>query len=53
MKEDLNPHFHTLYGGLVNIASAVSMSGGAIMNGQTPNPELTGKLFETMSYLLR
>jgi hypothetical protein len=53
LKEDMNPHFHTIFGGLVNIVPRVAMSGGTTPNGTIPNPELTARLFETLSYLLK
>ncbi len=38
---------------LVEVAPAVSMSGGATDTESAPNPELTGQLFETLSFLLK
>jgi hypothetical protein len=53
LKEDMNPHFHLLFGALVNATHSVAMSGGTTPNDCIPNPELTGKLFETIAYLLK
>lgn len=54
LEEDLYPHFHRLFGMLVKHVDAVAYSGNSKSGGSNaPNPELTGKLFETLSYLLK
>lgn len=51
--KELDTHFHALFAPLVEIVPRIAMSGGVTPDQQVPNPELTGKLFETLSYLLR
>ena len=47
--DDLYPHFHRLFGLLVKQVDRAAYSSV----GGSPNPELTGKAFETMSYLIK
>lgn len=53
INEDLSPYFHKLFGVLCSIVDKVAISGGVLEHEEAPNPELTGKLFETMSHVLR
>ena len=54
LEEDLYPHFHRLFGMLVKQVDAVAYSGSSKSGvSNAPNPELTGKLFETLSYLIK
>ena len=45
--DDLFPYFHRLFGALIGVINKISLAGSAT------NPELTGKLFECLSYLIR
>ncbi len=45
-------HFHMFMKSFVAVLNAVALSGGHA-NESAPNPELTGKLFETLGYLLK
>lgn len=45
-------HFHSFMKAFVSILNAVVFSGGH-SNENAPNPELTGKLFETIGHLLK
>lgn len=45
-------HFHMFMKSFVAVLNAVALSGGHA-NESAPNPELTGKLFETVGYLLK
>lgn len=45
-------HLHAFLQALCKIVDVVAYSGGA-EGDRVPNPELTGKLFETISYMLR
>jgi hypothetical protein len=47
--DDLYSHFHHLFGLLTSKTDAVAYSG----TSGAPNPELSGKLFECMSYLIK
>ena len=49
LEDDLYPHFHRLFGLLVKHVDNVVYTG----IGGAPNPELTGRLFECMSYLIK
>ena len=49
LEDDLYPYFHRLFGMLVKHVDNVVYTG----IGGAPNPELTGKLFECMSYLIK
>ena len=51
--EDINTYFHAFLSTMCSIVDKVAVSGGVIDNDEAPNPELTGKLFETMAHLLR
>jgi hypothetical protein len=54
LQEDLYPHFHRFFGMLVKQVDAVAYSGSSKSGAMgAPNPELTGKLFETLSYLIK
>ena len=54
LEEDLYPHFHRLFGMLVKQVDAVAYSGSSKSGvSNAPNPELTGRLFETLSYLIK
>lgn len=45
-------HFHSFMKTFVAIMATVAFSGGHV-NESAPNPELTGKLFETIGHLLK
>jgi hypothetical protein len=45
-------HFHSFMKTFVAILATVAFSGGHL-NETAPNPELTGKLFETIGHLLK
>lgn len=54
LQEDLYPHYHQLFGMLVKQVDTVAYSGNSKSGASNaPNPELTGKLFETLSYLIK
>ena len=54
LEEDLYPHFHRLFGMLIKQVDAVVYSGSSKSGvSNAPNPELTGRLFETLSYLIK
>lgn len=39
--------------GMIRVVNAVAQSGAHTIEIKAPNPELTGTLFEAMSYLLK
>lgn len=53
LNEDLSKHFHSIIGAFLAIINQVAHSGSVDIHKQAPNPELTGKLFECMSHLLK
>jgi hypothetical protein len=59
LQEDLFIHFHVLFKVLVKRLDSIVFSGslkqtvGSIPGTGAPNPELTGKLFECLSYMMK
>jgi hypothetical protein len=53
LKGDLAPHFHKLVQTLVSLVGKVAYSSLTINGPVAANPELTGKLFECLSHLLK
>jgi len=55
LQDDLYPHFHELFISLVNRVDDIAFSLNAKHDGSCglPNPEMTGKLFECLSYLTK
>lgn len=51
--DDLFSHFHQLFNCLLKRLDHVVFSGSMNATGKTPNPELTGQLFECFSYLIK
>eukprot|EP01032_Pedospumella_encystans_P036266 gene36266-41027_t len=53
LKEDLQPHFHKLVQTLLAVVNKVAYSSMNSKGTSSANPELTGKLFESLSHLLK
>lgn len=53
LREELSSNFQILMAALTKVTGAVAQSGGDSLDVKAPNPELTGVLFEAISYLLK
>lgn len=53
LKEDLKTHFHVLVQTLQGVVDKVTYSSMNVKGNANANPELTGKLFECLSHLLK
>ena len=52
--EDLSKHFHRLINAVLSLVTTVTKSAETVRKGVgAPSPELTGKLFECVSHMLR
>jgi hypothetical protein len=53
LKTDIQKHFHTIVNTLLKVLHGVAYSSTASKGAAAVNPELTGKLFECLSHLLK
>jgi len=53
LKTDIKKHFHMIVNTLLKVLHGVAYSSTASKGAAAVNPELTGKLFECLSHLLK
>jgi hypothetical protein len=51
--DDLMDIYHSFCRAIADISNSVAYSGSTVQGSAVPNPELTGKMFECLSYIFK